>query len=289
MTIGLFKWRAAAAWRFSSWPGRAARQAAAREIDAQIVDALAIYLGGNPDQRRLRALAGAHPAQVQDGVMRCQTTVGGRCEELCELAIALGYVEEWWHDAQGRSLARRRRGFASIAAMAHSEAVRRLAGDVAPRALDDQDPQVRASAARILLAGGKPGEIARVFCEAVCDPHGMGAALGTELGRHADVLCRTAIPKAVQTSHCVNALRLLVSWRRGLALPDVLPLAQHRDPAVRKETMLLLPYLPATPENRAALMAGLADEEPAVCAAAAAVPAAAEAVSSELECVPCRG
>lgn len=255
------------------------------------MEALAVYVGGNPDQQRLRAMAEAHPAQMREAVMRCQAMVGGRCEELCRLAVALGYVEEWWRDAQGRNRAARRRAFASIAAMAHSEAVRRMAADIAPRALDDRDPLVRAAAARIVLAGGRHAEIARVFCEAVCDPDTVGAALGMELSRHAGVLCRTAIPSALLSPHCLNVLRLLVSWRRALALPDVLSLAQHRDAAVRKEAMLLLPYLPATPENRAAWRAGLADEDRAVREAAAGAPVAAdeEAVSSDRECAPCRG
>lgn len=276
--------------RLFSRAGRASQSAAAREIEARIVDALAVYLGGNPDRGRLRALAAAHPARVREAIMRCQAMVGWRREELCELAIALGYVDQWWRDAQSRSLAKRRQAFSSIAAMAHSEPVRRMAADVAPRGLEDQDPQVRAQAARILLAGGNPGEMARVFCEAVCDPDGMGAAIGVELARYADVLCHTAIPAALRSSHSLSALRLLVSWRRALALPDVLPLAKQRDPAVREQTMLLLPYLPATPENRAALRAGLDDEEPAVREVAAAAPGAlGQAVSSEWESVACRG
>jgi hypothetical protein len=276
--------------RLFSRPGRAAKSAAAREIEARIVDALAIYLGGNPDRGRLRTLAAAYPAQVRETIMRCQAMVGGRREELCDLAIALGYVEEWWRDAQSRSLAKRRRAFSSIAAMAHSEPVRRMAAEIAPRGLEDQDPQVRAGAARILLAGGNPGEMTRVFCEALCDPEGLGAAIGVELGRHADALCRTAVPGALGSSQSLRVLRLLVSWRRALALPDVLWLAKNRDQAVRRETMLLLPYLPATPENRAALRAGLGDEEPAVREAAAAAPGAAgEPDSSELEGVACSG
>lgn len=276
--------------RLFSGTGGAERRAAAREIDAQIVEALAIYLGGNADVGRLRALAEAYPAQMREAVMRCQAMVGGRCGELCDLAIALGYVEEWWRDAQGRSLAKRRRAFSSIAAMAHSEPVRRIAADIAPRGLEDRDPQVRAGAARILLAGGNAGAIARVFCEALCDPYDMGAAIGMELGRHADTLCQSAIPGALRSPHCLEALRLLVSWRRALALTDVLPLAEHRDPAVRRETMRLLPYLPATPGNRAALRAGLADADNSVREAACAAPGlAGEADSSERESVPCIG
>lgn len=268
--------------------GRKARRARAQEIEAQIMDALAIYVDGNPAQGRLRRLAEAYPAQVRVALLRCQAIVGGRRQELCELAIALGYVEQWWRDAHSRSLAKRRRAFSSIAAMAHSEPVRRMAADIAPRGLADADPQVRGDAARILLAGGNPGEIARVFCEAACDPHGMAAAIGMELGRHADALCAAAIPGALRSSHVLDVLRLLVSWRRALALPDVRPLAEHRDPAVRREAMLLLPYLPATGENRAALRAGLADADHAVREAAADVPgAAAETGSSEREGARC--
>jgi hypothetical protein len=62
----------------------------------------------------------------------------------------------------------------------------------------------------------------------------------------------------------------LVSWERALPLPNAQLLAEHPDPAVRAETMRLLPFLPSTAENRAAMQLGLDDPDHGVKTAAAA-------------------
>jgi hypothetical protein len=243
---------------------------AAPRVQSEIVDALSVYLCGNRDTGRLRALAKAHPHAVKDTIVQYQTIVYGRREELCELTFILGYVQNWWYDAQSANLTERLQAFASIASMAHYEPVRRVVGDLASKAFADPNEQIRLHAARVLLAGGEPADIVRVFQGAIADTPGVRSAIAAELGRFAPQLCESAIPKALRSQHQLNALKLLVSWERALPLPDVHVLAEHNDPAVRAELMRLLPYLPATQNNREAIFTGMADRDPEVRAAAAA-------------------
>jgi hypothetical protein len=256
-----------AVWYRSS---RAKRRAAAPEIQTKIVDALSVYLAGNRDSGRLRALAAAHPDETRETILRFQTLVAGRCEELCELTIVLGYVQGWCRQAHSAGVKERREAFSYISRVAHYEPVRRLAGDIPAQALRDPDEQIRLEAARILLSTGDPEEMARVFACVLSETPAARRRIARELGCYAPQLCQAVIPQALQSEDPRDVLNLLVSWERALPLPDVLLLAKHPDPAVRVEVMRLLPFLPATPENRAALLTGLADEDHHVDAAAAA-------------------
>ncbi len=249
---------------------RGGRQAAGPQIQPQIVEALSIYLGGNRDSARLRAMAKAHPDEVQETILRYQTIVAGQREELCELTIVLGYVQRWCRQTHSASIVERRKAFLCLAAVAHYEGVRRLVGDIPANAIRDPDEQIRLEAARILLSTGEPAEIVRVFEGILSDTRNLRLVIGRELGRYATHLCQAAVPRALLSQSPLEVLRLLVSWERALPLRDVRPLAEHSDPAVRVEVMRLLRFLPATPENRAATLSGLADADCGVKAAAAA-------------------
>jgi hypothetical protein len=235
----------------------------------EVVDALSVYLGGNQDTGDLCALAAAHPGEVQDTILRYQTIVSGRREELCDLTIRMGYVQRWCQETQAAGIAARRKAFSCLAAVAHYEPVRRLVGDIAANAVQDPDEQIRLEARRILLASGERGEVARVFETVLSDTPGVRRAIAAELGRYAMELCETAVPQALQSRNKREVLSLLVSWERALPLTDVRPLAEHGDPAVRLEAMRLLPFLPATIENRVAILGGLRDIDDDVKAAAA--------------------
>ncbi|MDR3700779.1 MAG: hypothetical protein P4L56_14135 [Candidatus Sulfopaludibacter sp.] len=244
-------------------------QPPAPDIRPDIVTALSVYLGGNRDTAGLRALAKDHPGQVRDTILQYQTIVAGQRDELCELAIALGYVQNWWWEAQSRDLAERRKAISYISALSYCEPVRRIVVDVVAKAFHDPDEQIRLDAARTLLAGGDPAEITRVFDAAMADGSAMRDAFAAEFSRHAILLCEDAIPAALRSRHPLDVLKMLVSWERALPLTDVRLLAKHRDAAVRLELMRLMPYLPATRENQAAVLCGLADGDPGVREAAA--------------------
>jgi hypothetical protein len=249
---------------------RGTRQAAGPQIQPQIVEALSVYLGGNRDSARLRAMATAHPDEVQETILRYQTIVAGQREELCELTIVLGYVQRWCRQTRFAGIVERRKAFSCLSAVAHYEGVRRLAGDIPANAFRDPDEQIRLEAARILLSTNEPAEIGRVFEGILSDTPGVRLVIGRELGRYATQLCQTAVPRALRSQSPLEVLRLLVSWERALPLPDVSPLVEHPDPAVRVEVMRLLRLLPATSENHAAILSGLTDADCDVKAAAAA-------------------
>jgi len=238
------------------------------EIQLEIVDALSVYLGGNRDSGRLRALAAAHPDEVRETILQYQTIVAGRREELCALTLELGYVDRWHQEAHSGDVMKRRKAFSCISAVAHYEPVRRVVGTFLANALRDTDEQIRLEVARFRLSTGEPAEIARVFEDVLTDTPGVRLTIAGELGRYATQLCEAAVPQALRSQNPRDVLKLLVSWERALPLLDVQPLAEHADPAVRVEVMRLLPFLPTTPENRAAVLSGLADEDHDVRAAA---------------------
>lgn len=240
------------------------------EIQSQIVDAVSVYLGGNHDLARLRLLAEAHPDDLRDTILRYQVLVAGRRDELGELTLKLGYVQQWCQEVRSANLVRRRKAFSYLAAVAHYGPVRRVLGAIPANAFADSDEQVRVQAARILLSGGELPVVGRVFEVILVDTPCVRLLVAADLRQHAIALCREAIPKALESSNLREVLRVLVSWECALHLPDVRALVQHPDPEVRVDCMRLLPFLPSTPENRAALLAGLADQHPDVAAAAAA-------------------
>ncbi len=250
-----------------SWSRK--EQAPAPDIQPDIISALSVYLGGNHDTDGLRVLAKDHPSEVRDTILQYQTIVAGQREELCELAIALGYVQNWWWEAQSRDLAERRQAFSYISALPYCEPVRRIVTDVVAKAIEDPDEQIRRDAARTLLAGGDPAEVRRIFDAAMADGPVMRDAFAAEFSQHALLLCEEAIPNALRSRNPLDVLKMLVSWERALPLTDMRPLAKHRDAAVRLELMRLLPYLPATRENQSAVLCGLVDPDSGVREAAA--------------------
>lgn len=202
---------------------RGTRQAAGPQIQPQIVEALSVYLGGNRDSARLRAMATAHPDEVQETILRYQTIVAGQREELCELTIVLGYVQRWCRQTRFAGIVERRKAFSCLSAVAHYEGVRRLAGDIPANAFRDPDEQIRLEAARILLSTNEPAEIGRVFEGILSDTPGVRLVIGRELGRYATQLCQTAVPRALRSQSPLEVLRLLVSWERALPLPERQP------------------------------------------------------------------
>ena len=239
-------------------------------VRAEMENALAAYLCGSRELEKLRALAEAHPNALCEMLVEYQTRVACRREELCELAIALGFVQRWLRDTRSASLARRRAAFARIAAVARHEPVCRMARETASQSSRDPDEQIRLNAARILLAGGRELDITQVFEAVMMETPGIRSAIAAELRQHAPALCENAVQWALRRENPLDILKILVSWERALPLTDVGLLVRHPDRAVRLETMRLLRYLPATARNQEALQEGLASADAEVREAAAA-------------------
>jgi HEAT repeat protein len=238
-----------------------------------IQDAVALHLSGNNDLTQLRLLAKSHPEALEVSILAFQSMVGGTTR-LAELALALGLVERWSKAAHSGKPAQRRRALSRIAAMAHAEPVRRVAGEVPIAGLSDPDEQVRLAAARAMVSSEDPGQVARVFEAMLTDTPLNRMLLAPMLRRYAAELCNTAIPKALAVSgtrDLLNLLRLLVSWECSLSLlVDLSGLAEHPEAAVRLETMRLLARVPTNTMNRGVILRGMTDPDPAVVLAAVA-------------------
>jgi hypothetical protein len=271
------KWRGGC---FLSWHWRplCRRAAAARRrgdrqaIRAATLDALTVYLGGNHDLAPLKSLSAEHRCEVRETILQCQTSVGQRQDEFCELAVILGYVDDLCHEARSQNPAIRRAALSHLASLAHYSPVHRLIGNIPDGAFLDPDEEIRLQAARILLGTGEPEQIEHVFKSVLTDTARIRTLLASELGGHADELCKVAVPLALESEdppYLVNLLRLLTTWERVLPFSE-LAVAKHSDPGVRAAAMRLLPFLLTSEANRSALNSGLADENPQVKDAAAA-------------------
>ncbi|MDR3700183.1 MAG: hypothetical protein P4L56_11140 [Candidatus Sulfopaludibacter sp.] len=239
-------------------------------VQAEMENALAAYLCGSRELGALRALADAHPGHLCEMLLAYQVRVAARREELCELAMALGFVDRWLRETRSATLARRRTAFVRIATVAHHQPVFQKVRELACKASRDTDGQIRLNADRILLAGGRDVDITHVFEAAMMETSGIRSALAGELRLHAVALCENAIQWALRRENPLDILKILASWERALPLTDVGSLAKHPDRAVRLETMRLLRYLPATTRNQEALQHGLASQDAEIREAAAA-------------------
>ena len=200
------------------------RRAIAAATRSTIQDALGACLCGDPDLVHLRALAAAHPGEMRDSLLALQTVVGGRCEGVCELALSLGYVQQWCDSARSGNATARRRAFSNIAAMAHYAPVRGLIGDLAEQGLTDPDEEIRVAAARILVQSEDPEQVARLFESALSLAPRIRLLIARGLRRHAIQLCHSAIPRVLSTAdkrRVIIALKMLASWECGLPLDDV--------------------------------------------------------------------
>src|SRR5438046_2121773 len=90
----------------------AARRRAASEVDARPAaeEALAVYMGGNPDLSALRGLAKEHSGVVEEAILAFQAKLSGsERERLAVLSIHLGFVDGWCLQAKSSNAQLRRR------------------------------------------------------------------------------------------------------------------------------------------------------------------------------------
>jgi HEAT repeat protein len=244
----------------------------AAAMTPEVRDAVTAYLGGKPDLSQLRHFTATSPAAVQNTIFGFQARLGGGDRErLGVLAIELGFVRNWCESAHSRDAAVRRDAFSRLAALSSCESVRRLTDDLPEHGLKDSDPKVRLEATRALLESDQKRHVEVTFEAALALAPPERLELAPAIRRHAMQLCEQAIPKALgklPESDLVILLRLLTSWECALTLADLGALADHPSVQVRCETMRLLAMLPPTPQNRRALMTGLASKEVEVSLAA---------------------
>lgn len=243
----------------------ARRREEAIAVAPAVREAVTTYLCGNSDLTELRQLTARSAAQVEESILGFQARLGGNDRErLGELAVNLGFVSSWCDDSESADLEVRRRGFVRLAALAQSEAVRRMIDDLPERGLKDADPMVRLESARALLESGSDRALDLAFEAALTFTPLAQLEIASLLRRHAMRLCESIIPRALRNgsvNQLLVTLPLLNSWECALPLADIGSLACHPDPRVRLEIMRLLSLVPPTPANRRALLTGLADSD----------------------------
>ena len=248
---------------------RKKKQVTPPDVQTEIMGGVGTYLCGNTDLTRLHALASQYPEEMQAALIRYEGLVAGQRDDVANLAIALGFVQAWWYDAQSRDVEERRAAFVSLGAFARQEPVRRMIAEVAVKGFRDPDEQVRLNAARVLVASGEQAAVERVFEGALSLAPDARIALSGEIAPFADMLCRGAIPRSLASDNPLPALEILNAWECALPLEGIGLLTSHEDSAIRLAAVRLLRYLPANPKNEEAVSAALADADEEVRDAAA--------------------
>ncbi|MBZ5618140.1 MAG: HEAT repeat domain-containing protein [Acidobacteriia bacterium] len=242
-------------------------------VAPELQDVLVDYVSGNNDLTRIRTFARTNRRDVAAAMMRFEGALGGSAlDRLCDLALNLGLVGEWVHDAHSRDSARRRTAFARLAFVSVYEPCRRFVGDMLFHALSDPDPEISLWACRAAIQSGTGEQVEAVFDLAVSGSFLTRILLTEALRRYANPLCEHAVPQALRSpdSHRVLAvLDMLVAWERAVAIDNLPDLVGHRNKDIRIQALKLVPLIPLTPENRAAIVRGLADPDPEVSTAAA--------------------
>jgi HEAT repeat protein len=248
------------------------RDQLSQELLPEIREALVDYLAGSDDLTKIRQFVKQSRRDVADALLGFQATVGGGARDrLCELALEQALVHDWCQDAHAKDVTRRRAAFERLSFVCAYEPCRRVAGETLSHALEDEDSEVRFSAAVAMLQSGGPGEIERVFELALTQNPLVRILLTEELRRYAGILCARAIPAVLASEdfHAVLAtLEMLVAWERALPLNDLRCVLSHPHREIRLEALRLTPLVPLTVDTQSAILDALSDPDPEIAIAA---------------------
>ena len=249
-------------WRAGSLRARRAASAAVRpKLQAALVE----FLTGGADDSVFRGYIRTHPDDVAASILLFQTTVGGSARDrLCNLALNLGLVRQWYDEGRSRDLARRRAAFASLAFVCAYEPCRRVAGDLLLEALKDGDEDVRLSACRGTLLAGGEDRVEYVFALAIQTSLLTRIVLTEALRDHALELAAGPVGEALHSddAHRVRAtLEILVAWERAIPLEELREFLEHRDRDIRVLAFRLASFVSFNFESRLALVRSLHDAD----------------------------
>jgi hypothetical protein len=249
------------------------RRAAFEILIPRIREKLVDFLAGNNDLATFREFARVSRPAVAEAILSLRNTVsGGARDRLCELALELGLVHEWCHDAQSADIGQRRTAYLRLAFICSFEPCRRVAGDLLLHALDDPDRDVWLLAARALTRSGDIGDVEQVFEIAIRHDLLVRILLVDDLRRHASALCGRVVPTALFSGdrpRVLATLRILKAWERAVQVDRLEELIGSRDPQIRLESLRVAPLTSPTPPVRHAIVEALTAEDGAVCTAAA--------------------
>ena len=242
-----------------------ARKAASAEIRPKLHAALVEFLAGGKDDSLFRTHIRNHPTEIAECILLFQTKVGGSARDrLCNLALDLGLVHQWYDECRVRSLVRRRAGFASLAFASYYEPCRRVAGDLLLRATKDSDPDVRLSACRGVVLAGDDEQIEYLFALAIRANTLARIVLTEDLRRHATALAAGPVREALRSGDAAlvrATLEILVAWARAIPLEELDEFLSHRERDIRILAFRLAAFVPLSSESRASLLRSLGDAD----------------------------
>lgn len=241
------------------------RDEVSRAIQPQIRESLIDYVAGSDDRTRILGHIRKSRRDVADVLVSFRSTVAGAARDrLCELALEEALVHDWCQEAHSKDQVRRRVAFERLAFICSNEPCRRVAGDLIARAVNDDDPEVRYSAALAVLESGGPADVERVFQMSLTKDRLARILLAEELRRHSAFLCRRAIPATLSKDDEVAvlaALEMLLAWERALPLEDLRPVLRHSNREIRRQALRLTPLVPLTADTQAGLLEILSGDD----------------------------
>lgn len=260
-----------AALLLRSFSGRK-RERLSQTLQPRMREVLVDHLAGSDDRAQIRQFTKESRRDLGEAVMAFQGAVaGGARDRLCELSLEQALVHDWCQHAHSRNPIERRVAYERLAFVSSNEACRRVAGDMLRNALNDEDSEVRFSAALAVLQAGSASDVERVFYVALSHNLLVRALLTEELRRHAALLCQKTIPEilASEDSEAIQTtLEILLAWERALPLKDLSGILHHHDREIRLLALRLTPFVPLNAENQGSILDSLANPDPAIAIAA---------------------
>jgi hypothetical protein len=135
---------------------------------------------------------------------------------------------------------------------------------------------VRVCSAQALARFGSPAEVVVVFRIAVGENLLTRILLAEPLRPHALELSTAAVPDELRSgdvARILATLQIVVAWERALPLTGLDELMLHPEREIRLQALRVAPLVTASRENELAVVQALADPDPEVAMAAAALAA----------------
>jgi HEAT repeat protein len=258
------------------------------QIRASLVD----YLAGKEDLEPLRRFLRIGRGDVLTAILSFQNAVSGSARDrLCGLTIDLELLDEWRREIRSRDVMRRRAAFAVISFVYAYEPCRRAVGDLLLDSLEDRDEEVRVCSAQALARFGSPAEVVVIFRIAARGSLLTRILLAGPLRPHALELAVVAVPEELRSddvTRILATLQIVVAWERALPLAGLGELMLHPEREIRIQALRAAPLVTASRENELAVIQSLADPDPEIAMAAAAVVGRLrikEAIPSLVQCL----
>jgi HEAT repeat protein len=223
------------------------------------------YLSGSPNLEEVRAFAKSHRSHLAECLLELRNTLSGNtADRLWQLALDLALVHDWCADTHSPHLAVRRSAFERLAFCSAYEPCRRVVGQLQHAGVEDSDPEIRLAAARGLAQSDIRKDFELVFRMAVRWNTLARAVLAEALRPYAVALTKSVIPPVLHSRedrHVVAALEIVVAWGRAVPLKGLDQLIAKGSRAVRVQALRALPLVAAAPDNTAAVVHAISDDD----------------------------